>query len=241
MRETELYHPVKRYLEAQGYTVKGEIGPCDVVAIRGEDPPVIVEMKAAFSLRLISQAVRRQSVTDSVYIAIPTLKAKSRRDVLALCRRLGLGLLVVGARKVEAELDPAPYQPRKVAPRKAALLREFQRRAGDPSPGGSVRRPVITAYRQDVLRCAHLLSAEGATAVARIRATTGVERAARILQDDVYGWFTRESRGVYNLSAKGSGALITFADSLGALGICARSAAARHRDETSDHSLQHAG
>jgi hypothetical protein len=241
MRETDLYLPVKRLLEAQGYTVKGEVGHCDVVAVRGDDPPVIVEMKSAFSLKLISQALRRQSVTDAVYIAIPTPAWKSRQDVLALCRRLGLGLISIGPRKVETELDPAPYQPRKVARRKAALLREFHRRAGDPSPGGSTRQPVVTAYRQDALRCARLLSIEGASPVARIRAGTGVERAARMLQDDVYGWFSRESRGIYGLSEKGRRALITFARALAALDACTSSAAARLPNETIDQRLQHAG
>ncbi|MFK8016451.1 MAG: hypothetical protein AB8G17_13545, partial [Gammaproteobacteria bacterium] len=45
MLETDLYAPVKTLLEQQGYTVKGEIGKCDVVAVRGEEPPVIVELK----------------------------------------------------------------------------------------------------------------------------------------------------------------------------------------------------
>jgi hypothetical protein len=39
--ETELYLPVKRFLEAQGYAVKAEIGGCDVLAVRGGEPPLI--------------------------------------------------------------------------------------------------------------------------------------------------------------------------------------------------------
>ena len=35
MREHDLYPPVKAFLEAPGYAVKGEIDSCDVVAIRG--------------------------------------------------------------------------------------------------------------------------------------------------------------------------------------------------------------
>ena len=31
MPEVDLYAPVKTFLEAQGYTVKGEIGPCDLI------------------------------------------------------------------------------------------------------------------------------------------------------------------------------------------------------------------
>ena len=50
MRETDLYPPVKAFLEAQGYTVKGEVEGCDVVALRGDEPPVVVELKTAFSL-----------------------------------------------------------------------------------------------------------------------------------------------------------------------------------------------
>ena len=34
MSETDLYPPIKRFLEGQGYTVKGEIGACDVLAVR---------------------------------------------------------------------------------------------------------------------------------------------------------------------------------------------------------------
>jgi hypothetical protein len=44
MPEADLYDPIKRFLEAQGYSVKGEIGACDIVAVRGEDGPVIVEL-----------------------------------------------------------------------------------------------------------------------------------------------------------------------------------------------------
>ena len=44
MRERSLYPPVKSFLEAQGYEVKGEVNGCDLVAIRGEEAPVIVEL-----------------------------------------------------------------------------------------------------------------------------------------------------------------------------------------------------
>ena len=45
MREDALYPPVKAFLEAQGYAVKGEVNGCDVVAVRDQEPPVIVELK----------------------------------------------------------------------------------------------------------------------------------------------------------------------------------------------------
>ena len=78
MRETDLYPPVKAFLEAQGYAVKSEVEGCDVVAIRGEEPPVIVELKAVFSLALVFQGIARQSVADNVYLAVPPLPAPHR-------------------------------------------------------------------------------------------------------------------------------------------------------------------
>ena len=35
MPEAELYGPIKLFLEAQGYVVKGEIGACDVIGGQG--------------------------------------------------------------------------------------------------------------------------------------------------------------------------------------------------------------
>jgi len=33
MAEVDLYEPIKRFLEAQGYSVKGEIAPCEIVDV----------------------------------------------------------------------------------------------------------------------------------------------------------------------------------------------------------------
>jgi hypothetical protein len=214
MAETDLYPPIKRYLEAQGYEVKGEIGRCDVVAVRGDEPPVIVELKTAFNLKLLLQGMDRQAMTDAVYLAIPALSFKNRKDVHGLCRRMGLGLLTVHGKIVEAEIDPAPYAPRKNQRRKELLLKEFSRRKGDPNAGGSTKKPLVTAYRQDALRCAMFLDAKGAAQVAAIRAEARVERAAAIMRSDVYGWFAKRERGVYGLTAEGKSALAQFSTAL---------------------------
>src|SRR5674476_376645 len=57
--ETALYLPVKRFLENLGFTVKGEVGGCDLVALSGDDPPIVVigELKLSFNLELVLQAV----------------------------------------------------------------------------------------------------------------------------------------------------------------------------------------
>ena len=216
MLETDLYPPVKKFLEAQGYEVKAEIKDCDVVGLRDGEPPVVVELKVGFSLQLVLQGIDRQAVTDTVYLAIAAPKRRQSRDVLELCRRLGLGLISVHNGACLAELDPKPYRPRPHARRKGLLLKEFQARVGDPNRGGSTRRPLVTHYRQDALRCLRCLAA-GPRKVKEIRAEARVGRAAGILQSDVYGWFQREQRGIYTLSPKGLGALTTYADQLPAL------------------------
>ena len=50
--ETSLYGPVKRYLETLGFNVKGEVCGGDLVALRGDEPPMVVvgELKLSFSL-----------------------------------------------------------------------------------------------------------------------------------------------------------------------------------------------
>ena len=203
--ETDLYQPVKRLLAGQGYDVKGEIQGCDVVAVRGDEPPVVVELKRVFGLAVVLQGIDRLAMTDAVYVAVgawPRQLAESRR----LCRRVGLGLIVVADGKAEVLEDPVPYRPRRDARRVGRLLREHARRVGDPATGGSTRIPIMTAYRQEALRCAVLLE-PGPLAPRQLRAAGDVPHAGRILLDDVYGWFERVAPGTYALTPKGRAAL----------------------------------
>src|SRR5215831_12112373 len=104
--ESDLYAPVKAFLAAQGYVVKGEVKGCDVVGVRGREPPVVVELKRSFGLALVLQGIDRLALTDQVYLAVGAWPRRMR-DVRKLCRRLGLGLLIV-ERRVEVVLDPTP-------------------------------------------------------------------------------------------------------------------------------------
>lgn len=213
MRESDLYAPVKAFLEAQGYAVKGEVGAVDVLARRGDEPPLVVELKTGFSLTLLHQAVARQTVTDLVYVAVPQragkIAARALRDNVGLCRRLGLGVLSVRLSDglVTAHADPGPYVPRKHPKRAAALLREFQRLQGDPNRGGSVRQGLMTGYRQDALRCAAVLAQTGPARGRDVAAACGVTVATRIMADNHYGWFARIATGVYTLTDAGRAAL----------------------------------
>src|SRR6478736_9446748 len=208
--ETSLYGPVKRYLETLGYTVKGEICGCDLVAIRGDEPPLIVigELKLGFNLELVLQGINRMAACDQVWLAVRFSGRRGReRDprVRKLCRLLGFGLLGVSTSgRVEVLVEPMPWRPRRDARRRSRLVNEHRRRLGDPALGGTSKSPIMTAYRQRALACAASL-ASGPRRTSEVKAAA--PDAPKILLHNVYGWFFRVERGVYGLTQAGTEAL----------------------------------
>ena len=213
IKETDLYPPIKLLLEGQGYEVKGEIGAADVVGVRGQEDPLIIELKIGFSLALFHQAVERQAITEAVYVAVPRKTGpvfrKALRANISLCRRLGLGLITVRTTDgfVEIHNDPGPYKPRQSKQKRGQLLREFSKRVGDPNLGGATRTRLITAYRQDALRCVKILHEVGPTKAAKVAQQSRVEKARRLMADNHYGWFERIGTGIYTLTPQGNEAV----------------------------------
>ena len=211
--ETSLYTAVKTHLERLGYEAKGEVCGCDIVAVRPGEPPflVITELKMGFTLDLVLQGVDRLAAADEVWLAVRSSRRGRDRDRRAhkLCRLLGFGLLAVDAARhaVEVLAEPAAYRPRPNLKRRALLLREHDRRRGDPTPGGASRSPIMTAYRQQALACAAALG-EGPRRPRDLKAIA--PDAGRILLRNVYGWFERAERGVYRLTASGRQAILLW-------------------------------
>lgn len=141
--ETSLYLPVKGFLEKAGYTVKGEVGGCDLVGLSDDDPPVVVicELKLSFNLELILQAVDRAAIADEIWIAA-RISAKGRgreadKRYRDLCRRLGIGMLGISdSGDVSVVVGSVSPMPRTNPKRRSRLMREHQRRRGDPAVGG---------------------------------------------------------------------------------------------------------
>jgi hypothetical protein len=208
--ETALYAPVKRFLEAQGFVVKGEVCGCDLVARRGDEPPVVVigELKLKFNLELVLQGVERSAACDEVWLAVRVGARGGRendRRVRKLCRLLGFGLLgVFSSGRVELLVEPRPWKPRPDRKRRARLVREHGRRDGDPVAGGASKVPIMTAYRQQALICAAMLQ-DGPCRTSLVKAR--VPDGPKILLHNVYGWFDRVERGVYRLTSDGAAAL----------------------------------
>ena len=220
--ESDLYEPIKHYLEERGYTVKGEIKGVDLVATHQDRETVLVELKKSFNLKLLFQGIDRLAISDRVYLAVPASASaanvlnQQHKSVKKLCRRLGLGLMQVyfGPRttRVDILVDPGPFQPRKNKVKFRALHDEFENRRGDPNTGGVTRKRIMTAYRQQVLRLAACVAEQENCSLAEMRETTGVLNAASIVQNNHYGWFERVSRGKYRLTELGISELGSFAE-----------------------------
>jgi hypothetical protein len=91
--ETDLYLPIKRYLEKLGLEVKGEgVRRSRRAFRRFTDVVVIGEMKQSFTLELVLQAVYRTSACDQVSLAVGASKRGRGREndarVKKLCRFL---------------------------------------------------------------------------------------------------------------------------------------------------------
>ncbi|MFW2541308.1 DUF2161 domain-containing phosphodiesterase [Primorskyibacter sp. 2E107] len=218
-RESELYAPLKRYLEGQGYEVKGEVGAADIVARRGDEEPVIVELKLRITLSLYHQAAARMTLSDLVYIAVPRPGGASARRVMkdnkALCRRIGLGFITVREDGlVEVHCDPGGAAPRRNGKKRDRLLREFERLRGDPNDGGATRYGIVTGYRQDALACATYLASVGAEKGSIVAKATGVAKATEIMRRNAYGWFEKVETGVYALTETGRKGLADWGHSL---------------------------
>ena len=152
--ETALYGPVKALLEAQGYVVKGEITGCDVVGVRGDEPPVIVELKRTFGLD-----------------ARPPGHRPARADRRRLRRGRAPGRASPRRPGGCAGASASGSSWSSAGARTSSSTRSRTGRAGTgagrpgcstSTGGGSAtrpraarsRRPIMTAYRQEALRCA---------------------------------------------------------------------------------------
>ena len=149
MKESDLFEPVKKYLEAGGYKVRAEVRNCDITATKG-DELIIVELKLSANLQLFIQATNRQYITDSVYVAIPKPTQRSKKHwkgILHILRRLELGLIFVDVdnpiNPVEIVFHPIEFQRRKFKHRKRAIIKEVENRSENLNVGGTNKKKII--------------------------------------------------------------------------------------------------
>ncbi|WP_172252282.1 DUF2161 domain-containing phosphodiesterase [Saccharibacillus deserti] len=226
--ETELYPPLKAFFEQRGYAVKSEVRHCDLLGYRdGEARPLIVEMKKTFTLELLLQGADRQRTGGLVYLAVERNRTKKGAhnqrfgDLALLCSRLGIGLLTVTFYKTKAPFvemlcEAGESKTGKNGTRAKRLKAEFDARSGDHNIGGSSKRKLVTAYRENALKVARQLWMFGEASPLMLKEASGVGKAALLLRDNHYGWFERVSRGRYKLTEAGSAALNEYASVISA-------------------------
>jgi len=224
MLETDLYPPIESFLKKNGYTVHAEVLLSDISAVKGGEL-LVVEMKTRFNLEVLLQAVRRQEAADFVYIAVPVSAPKrfpSRwTDFKRICRRLGIGILLVrfpwsGDPVAESALDADPDAPcRKSRKLKASMLKEIGDRGHNFNVGGSTRKALMTAYRMQALKVAVILSKTEDLSPREIRERGGGEKTGSILQKNYYNWFARTDKGRYSITDEGRKALDIYREIVG--------------------------
>jgi hypothetical protein len=209
MLETELFQPVKEFLENQGYQVKAEIGAIDVFAMK-RDESIAIELKTSITLKLIYQAIERQKIADSVFIAIPKSAMKSHnsqsKSFLLLLRRLSIGLLIISKQGVEVLLDAREYDLNQSRNRnkiqKQKLVSEFNNRKSNDNLGG-MKGKKITFYKEQAIEILKVIYAHPGISPKEIKVLTNSSNVLSILQKNYYGWFDRIERGSYVLTEKG--------------------------------------
>ncbi|HKK65248.1 MAG TPA: DUF2161 family putative PD-(D/E)XK-type phosphodiesterase [Clostridia bacterium] len=222
IKETDLFQPLKVYLEGQGYSVHSEVRNCDIVARKGNEL-ILVELKSSITLNLLIQAAQRKEISDSVYIAVPVPRGAKNppnfKRTKTLLRRLEIGCILVDfmqtKTKLRIELHPVAYKAKRSHSQRRAILREIDGRYAEFNQGGeAVVEEKITAYKQEALRIAHFLRQNGPASPAQLRNAGTSEKTQAILLKNVYGWFERQRRGVYQLHPAGHEALAHYVEKL---------------------------
>ncbi len=211
-KETDLYQPVKSFLEKSGYNVKAEVKSCDIVAMKN-DEIIIIELKLSFNLELIFQIIDRQKKCDSVYAALPLpedyFKNSKWKSVKNLLRRLNAGLIFISENgNVQIVFHPADFDSKKSRSanmkHRRAIINEFESRSFDGNTGGSTRKKLMTAYRESCVKIAAFLK-KHKKASPKDMNEIGIEtkKAQMILIRNYYGWFDHPENGIYCLSKLG--------------------------------------
>lgn len=215
MPETELYAPVKELLEKSGYTVKAEVGDCDVFAVAENGETLAVELKLHLNLDVIVQAVMRQKIADKVYVAVPSPKKSSlkrRNNISVVLRRLEIGLITV--KKDGAKITfPAKAYDRDAAVKRSRSKREkieeeFIKRHGDRNVGGT-KGKTVTLYRERAVLIAALAEKYGKIAFSDIAEMAGDKKARELIKRNYYGWFSSDNE-FFALTEKGKDELCEY-------------------------------
>lgn len=206
-RESEMFVYIKNYFQKKNYEVYGEVKNCDVVCIK-KDNIVVVEMKKDLTIKLITQGIDRQKITEHVYICYRKPKKftlKKRRETITLCKRLGLGIILVNIEEDEIKTILEPSIKRIVNKNKRnEIKKEIEGIKVNINQGGTNKVKKNTAFREKNILISCALELEGSSSSKDlIKKFSCPQNTNRIMYYNIYGWYEKVSRGIYKLSKKG--------------------------------------
>jgi hypothetical protein len=195
-----------------------------MVGIHGE-LLIAVELKLKLNLEVINQAVERQGMADLVYIAVmhdyKAFQTKRFQMTLLTLKRLNLGLLLVNFRSSEPQvveyLKPENFDfersKRSKKTKRAAIVKEFNKRGADFNKAGSSKAKIMTGYKEHCLLIAHYMKAYQLDSAKALKAY-GFETkvVSSVLNNNFNKWFDKIEKGRYTLSKGGYDALEDYAD-----------------------------
>lgn len=155
IKETDLFFPVKEWLEEHGYDVYSEIendynwGRADVVGVCG---PIVavVQLKSALSVNVIGQAIGWLPYANLVYVGVPRGKNGVNPHAAKILKHFGVGIFQVACYRVLgkdywncAEYAKAKFNRHAVTDWKDKLTEEYK----NNPPGGHAGGGYLTRYR----------------------------------------------------------------------------------------------
>ena len=172
---------------------------------------VICELKMSFNLELVLQGVERATSCDEVWLAAQLSVRGKGREADRRFRRSAAGWVSVSRRifvrpRRSAALPDAP-QPRRNLKKRSRIVAEYNKRQGRS------RRGRLARADHDRLSSAGagLRQRDDGRPEAPARSQEGHFPApAASCQHNVYGWFARAERGIYELTEAGRAALLRW-------------------------------
>lgn len=209
-KESDLYIPVCEYFKSLGYDVQAEVKNCDLVAEK-DGEIIIAELKKTFSLKLVYQAMDRQSISNLVYVVIPRPKKGAKgsqwRNMLKLMKKLNIGIITVAMdsplKTVDIVAIPEALTKPQNNAKKSSLKKEVYERNLRTNTGGVNKTKILTAYREKSIYTLCILELYKEIKPSELNRIMNEKYAGYILSRNYYGWFEKISKGIYGISEKG--------------------------------------
>ncbi len=204
--EKDLFPIVKKYFEGLDYKVNAEVKDCDVVLTK-DNIITVVELKINLNITAVYQALDRQKITDSVYIAIQKPKRYSTKELSKmknLLKRLNIGFILIDIKNdtLQIILEPTIGKQKNNKLTKK-IAKEIEGRTLDTNIGGTTQVKQMTAYKDFSIKLACFMEHYSIVNHSFLKKNFGIENSYHVMYNNFYGYYTKYGNGDFGLSHKG--------------------------------------